>query len=1124
MATTQGSTSDMGPPPSTPKRFSGGTHTPHPVSSSVLTHDQHSGHPLPTPPTSHLEDFHSPTHTATPAVDVHSFSATGAGTPAGPGAAVGARGDAAGSANERTPTFARMPTSPRAQQIHNSRLQQTPTAKSTAFARANPPTQTDRGTYTYDDAYTRSRTPSPILPRLQPVPEASSSTGDGHLTFPPFGVSQSQIDAILHDPATDRTDPSIMHLQDIEGLVMSVRKLTVDMANTEDVKLQQLVHSAKTLGEQALGYAHNNASLRSSLNNTRIHALSAINALNASASHSLAAERDLRQRLQVELDGERAQSRMLAGKMGRTARKHEEEQYGGDGSGSEATETASPSELLKERNKLIADRRFLKNRVKEAEGQVFRLEQELKALRPHFVRAGFGSTHGQPSFTSAMRGHGHSHSHGYISDPFALGSNAPILPGNSIPSSPLKKERGILASQSSSSQRRRRAATLGDAESEHLILAARRYREVHRRAETAAQEMADRAASVHHSNMPVYYPYHGYVPPDMPHTVPSSPGPSARAAVVGGGHAGHASASASLPPQYGGYQPQDAREGNVINGQSQPQVSFALGGGGGPNPFDPHQQGANTHNNYPAHLSGQRPISSSASMGVFGNSYGSPTAGFGNVGPTPRTPPPMHDRLPRGARTEGSISRIRSIPSSPRGSPSTAQRGTEWYRSGSVAGLGTTSGSAGGGGGGQGGPGTPGSASLQDLLHAAQTAFRPGQEGRAMVQSRIQHSTGRRSDLRGLGAIPSGGGSNGGGAGTGASAGVGTSGIAYEHDEDDNDSLPYSEDESGEDDTARRRHADDDDIGDESFAKKEPGSPKRRRTSAALNSPSKRMAKGRSKASVSASVPGSPSKDRTPRPPKGGGASKASNGGGGGGGAGLSALDLLADQAAASSTQSQYSGDSGSEHHSQGGTGAPLALGGGSSSNSSSSSAGRFGGAGGGGGGEEEGMDVEPTSPRMSGVAAANASHEKRSTYTRWSAEEDTKLRAAIKMHGQRWELVSRAVETRSYHQCRQRYLLLRRKEAAKSDGTGGGKASSVKGAVDGNGNGAAFTAPGLPSKSSGTRGHGGGGSMSGSRSGRSNSEGEEIDEIEEEDETEIDRDEAGVEVERDELLSSQAD
>lgn len=61
----------------------------------------------------------------------------------------------------------------------------------------------------------------------------------------------------------------------------------------------------------------------------------------------------------------------------------------------------------------------------------------------------------------------------------------------------------------------------------------------------------------------------------------------------------------------------------------------------------------------------------------------------------------------------------------------------------------------------------------------------------------------------------------------------------------------------------------------------------------------------------------------------------------------------------------------------------------------------------------------------------SGASPEKRLPYVRWSAEEDTKLRRAIKEHGQRWEHVARAVGTRSYHQCRQRYLLMRRKEAA---------------------------------------------------------------------------------------------
>lgn len=64
-----------------------------------------------------------------------------------------------------------------------------------------------------------------------------------------------------------------------------------------------------------------------------------------------------------------------------------------------------------------------------------------------------------------------------------------------------------------------------------------------------------------------------------------------------------------------------------------------------------------------------------------------------------------------------------------------------------------------------------------------------------------------------------------------------------------------------------------------------------------------------------------------------------------------------------------------------------------------------------------------------------NTSPDKRLPYVRWSDEEDQKLRKAINEYGQRWESVARVVGTRSYHQCRQRYLLMRRKEAAARDG-----------------------------------------------------------------------------------------
>lgn len=98
------------------------------------------------------------------------------------------------------------------------------------------------------------------------------------------------------------------------------------------------------------------------------------------------------------------------------------------------------------------------------------------------------------------------------------------------------------------------------------------------------------------------------------------------------------------------------------------------------------------------------------------------------------------------------------------------------------------------------------------------------------------------------------------------------------------------------------------------------------------------------------------------------------------------------------------------------------------------------GGGGGGGGG----------APNRTPQKGGNTSPDKRLPYVRWSEEEDTKLRSAIDEYGQRWELVARAVGTRSYHQCRQRYLLMRRKDAAAREGAalsaaaGNGKSHSL--------------------------------------------------------------------------------
>jgi hypothetical protein len=84
---------------------------------------------------------------------------------------------------------------------------------------------------------------------------------------------------------------------------------------------------------------------------------------------------------------------------------------------------------------------------------------------------------------------------------------------------------------------------------------------------------------------------------------------------------------------------------------------------------------------------------------------------------------------------------------------------------------------------------------------------------------------------------------------------------------------------------------------------------------------------------------------------------------------------------------------------------------------------------------EEDDDDVSVGGTQRTPQKGGNTSPDKRLPYVRWSEEEDQKLRRAIGEFGQRWESVARVVGTRTYHQCRQRYLLMRRKEAAAREG-----------------------------------------------------------------------------------------
>ena len=199
-----------------------------------------------------------------------------------------------------------------------------------------------------------------------------------------------------------------------------------------------------------------------------------LSSLRISYAHMLHAERDIKDRLEVELYGSKSQSRMLSDMVSRASLNAQEDpraaaqvsgsapasspaavrnnahlqepiqltdvSMGADDAEPEEEKRALPpgtSPLVAERNKLLADKRFLRQRVRDAEAQAHRLETELKALRPVLLR----------------------HASTELEQP---GDAAGMLDAGATPTHP--------ARSSARASRRRREATMGDAETEHLIL------------------------------------------------------------------------------------------------------------------------------------------------------------------------------------------------------------------------------------------------------------------------------------------------------------------------------------------------------------------------------------------------------------------------------------------------------------------------------------------------------------------------------------------------------------------------------------------------------------------------------------------------------------------------------
>ncbi|CAO1638985.1 unnamed protein product [Sympodiomycopsis kandeliae] len=377
--------------------------------------------------------------------------------------------------------------------------------------------------YNDHDHPARSRTPSPILGDAYPY--AGAASRPGHIAPPTPGPSAADIHSLLYNDqaSSSNLEVTLPDSAEINAIIAKVQ----DMAFKEQTSASashepELGNMINKLGQHALEQSNYIRTMEETLHNTRVTAVSVISSLTASHAYEIASERQLRDRLEVELEGAQASARMLSSLLAKAQNRNnsydrdraasiEEEmrwaatlpmssrkvsgastitanspkpasttptkqgqgtstgQDKNDGDASAAktensnviglgmTGTSAPTEyadildspmsaVITERNKLAADKKYLRTRVRDAEAQLHRLENELKALRPLLVHGG----------ARALMA--------------ASGPSAPNTPSH----------RHAVSNQQTPSRskrdrsRRRKMITMGDAEAEHLLLAARR--------------------------------------------------------------------------------------------------------------------------------------------------------------------------------------------------------------------------------------------------------------------------------------------------------------------------------------------------------------------------------------------------------------------------------------------------------------------------------------------------------------------------------------------------------------------------------------------------------------------------------------------------------------------------
>uniref|UniRef100_V5EV52 Uncharacterized protein n=1 Tax=Kalmanozyma brasiliensis (strain GHG001) TaxID=1365824 RepID=V5EV52_KALBG len=807
----------------------------------------------------------------------------------------------------------------------------------------------------------------------------------GHLSFPMLGVgvgpTKQEIEMLVYGSSTtngDAADPPSPAEESgsLEDVLGSLANMGLDQPNESSAseRERELAGMVKMLASRCTTLTDSRDRAQSQLKSTRFTALSVISSMKQAHAHALAANRNVTDRLEAELDGWKAQAKMLSALLNRAEAKGFDERrsssataapvvtfadrakaaaasgptsshnrvssFKSDSAGLNAdtnqrimsspsfkssprennaiipspgttglgisssglaevdTDLSPTAALIRERNKLITDKKHLKTRVRDAEAQVYKLESELKALRPYLVSGGI-KTSDLPADATDADALG-SHTPGNLSQP----GTAPTTPSRS--------------GSRRDKNRKKRNVTMGDAETEHLMLAARRLREL--RKEQAAAAAAASSSPVESGSLP---------------TSQESGRPTSTAAASNGQVLAPA---ADLPVSHASPVKRQASEDRDMPYRMEPRT--------------------------PPSRTAERPPKTPKSVASIPN--------------TPRTGVRARelDELARGDdRRESWSGRHRRVDSAS-----------------SFTGI-------------------------DELLQAAETlnpgAAAPSPSMRAGRPPLPFPPPGgdptyypREPPHRGMGYPPP--------------LSVTTQrGPGPEYDPYGYSAAPYPVQSS----PLRMAHE----------------SPKRRRVSSAAfdfepyGSPFLGEHAPRIRTQTEGADPfmqGRPYHDYAPSGPPSAGGSQV-----------LSALDLLADQATASQNPSQGSDKSG-EYEGVSPIGSLSSDDEMMDGESRRKSGSRLSRAQDGSRGSKSNGSQGTSRSGESKSFGGNQNPEKRLPYVRWTSEEDTKLRAAIKEHGQRWELISRAVGTRSYHQCRQRYLLMRRKEAAAKangdDGEGG--------------------------------------------------------------------------------------